>query len=132
MGALRSERDLCRRIRPILYLPYPPTDPRPHRLIAVASAVPTAMVDEQVQYHRLPGPAREDTVTPPSLRRLTPQEQGTARDPENGATTGTFDGDVGKAVRKSVVDNEILADAATEKEGVGAWIRAGLPKNGAQ
>lgn len=132
MGALRSERDLYRHIRPIQSLPYPPIDLLPHRLIALASAVPRTRADERVQYRRLPGPAREGIATPLSLHRLIPQEHGTARDPENGATIETFDGVAGKVARRSVVDTEILADTAAETDEATAWIRAALPKSGAQ
>lgn len=132
MNALRSEQDLCHRILPIRSQPYPPTDQLPHRLIVVARAMFMAVVDGRAQYHRLPSPAREGTATPLSLHHPTPRGQDTARDPEIGATTETPDDDVGKAVRRSVVDTEILANTAAETDEVRVWIRAGLRKNGVQ
>lgn len=132
MGVLPSEQDLCRRIRPIRSQLYPRTDPLPHRLTVVASAVPMTTVDGRVQCPHLPGPAREGTAMPLSLHHPTRRARDTARGPENGATTGTPDGDVGKAVRRSVVGTEILADIATETDGVRVWTRAGLRKNGAR
>lgn len=93
-----------------------------------------AMVDElaQCHHHHLPSLAREGTAMRLILPRPIPQARDIARGPENGATTETFDDDVGKTVRKSVGDTAALADTAAETEAVRVWIRAELLRKGAR